>query len=53
MKVFHHKSQKDIWKLFEEASEIGLDEQNPYLKLMPLEAFVGISLERDLFNPKM
>lgn len=37
MKVFHYRSAKEIWRLFEEYGESGVDDTNPYLKYLTLE----------------
>lgn len=52
MKVFHYRSAKEIWRLFEEYVESGLDEENPFMKYLTLESFTAMSLEKDFFNPK-
>jgi hypothetical protein len=53
MKVFHYRSAKEIWRLFEEYGESGVDDTNPYLKYLTLEQFTQMCLEKDFFNPKI
>ena len=52
MKVFHFKSAKEIWRLFDDYAESNIDPQNPFIKYLNLEQFTKMSLEKDYFGFK-
>ena len=52
MKLFHGRTSKEIWALFEEYGKTGIDPSNPIVKYLNLENFIQLALDRDLFDYK-